>query len=160
MVRRTTTVIAAVAIAIAGAFATTAPAQAGPVVAPPVVSAATPCPLTPAQLAYGRQTIADALATLNRGSAALTGGSPYTWTATPSTDTSSSVSACLLALQDVQSKKLDLDAANAEYLGCVLVRGSSGCSNEFSNASSKLHDLQVALNNLKYACPWLGSLVG
>lgn len=157
MVRRTVTVVAAVTFAVGGALVAAAPAQAGSAVRP-VASAETPCPLTSAQIAYARQAIADARATVDRGVAALPGSSSFTWTATPSISTTSSVSTCLLALQDLQSKKYDSDAATALYIGCVLAKGTSGCTNELRDANSKLHDLEVALNNLKYACPWLAVL--
>jgi hypothetical protein len=158
MHRTAATVIAAVTLAVAGATVATTPAHA--VVATPVPVGATPspspCPLTPAQIASGRRTVAAAHAALNHGwevieSMSTTPRPSFTAVGTPSS--ASDAETCLLALADVEAKQFDAGVASGQLAACMLTGAS--CANELRNASSALHDLEVAINALQWACPWL-----
>ena len=160
MFRRTTiTVAAAMLFGLAGTALVAAPAHATEV-APAAVTAValTPCPLTDAQLASGRQLVLEANRTVDRGAAQL--GSSYSRpTMTPIANPAGSVSSmsdCLAALNDLRKKVLDAEIAAAQWAACVAGSlGGSGCGPELDNYEAALHAVEVALNNLHRLCPWV-----
>jgi hypothetical protein len=156
--RRTTITTVAAVITLAGPVLAVVPAHAS--VAPSAATAPTPgCPMSEAQLAYGRRVIADALVTFEQGVRALGTGwrdrSP-TPVENPASATDSQA-LCMLALNDVKAKAAAAAHAVEQYLQCVADSMNTGanCNNHRGNAEAAMHELHTALSNLDKTCPWL-----
>lgn len=163
MFRKQATITAAVMLIIAGTALAAAPSHA--VEATPKPDGATaspslpPCPLTQTQHERGQKVVADALATVDRGRLVVFGADdpkPLA-TAEPLPMNWSDVSLCLAALQDIDDKSKVLEDA-LEQLGlCLAAAAIDGrnCGGAEGNVRAALNDLEVAVTNLRFTCPWL-----
>jgi len=157
---RTIVLAAAILFAGAGGALVAPPAMAAEATPGSVPSTPRPCPLSETQLASGRLTLASAQQTIARGQELLGSQPSRPWEApTPITNpvTMDEAITCLMAIADVAKKSNAAKQALDQLTACLagsIITGSS-CNAERSNANAALHDVEMAVNLLKYACPWV-----